>query len=193
MTAEINTVIIGGTFNPVHIGHMHTAEEAMKNFNAERVIFVPANIPAHKDGSRITDPGHRLSMLQLACRGSGFIVETCEIDRGGVSYSIDTVLYLKEKYMLKDKPGLLIGDDLAAGFNKWKNTEQLAVEAEIIIAGRNFPDGFEFGYPYISLDNLLIDVSSSDIRERIGAGKACRYLMPDGVYEYIIANNLYGE
>ncbi len=193
MHEKIETIIIGGTFNPIHIGHMHLAEEAARSFNAERVLMVPSFLPAHKDSSQIIAPHHRLAMLELACRNTNIQIETCEIDRGGISYSIDTIRYISKKYNLNDRPGLLIGDDLAGNFVKWKEPEKIAGEARIIIAFRD--SSKDKGFPYVSrrIDNLMINVSSSEIRKRIAEGRACRYLMPGGVYEYIMENKLYGD
>ena len=192
MYKRIDTIIMGGTFNPVHIGHMHIAEEALKLFNAERVILVPSFIPAHKSADEIIEPEHRVRMLEIACRKSDIMIEKCEIERGGISYSIDTIKYIKKAHNMNTKPGLLIGDDLAPGFLKWKNTDEIVSEAEIIIAGRDFSDGFEFYYNFLKMENLKLNISSSEIRERLKDGRACRYLMPEGVYEYIRNNELYG-
>lgn len=193
MHEKINTIIIGGTFNPVHIGHMHLAEETAGCFGAERILLVPSFIPVHKDSSEIIAPEHRLAMLELACRNTNIQIETCEIDRGGISYSIDTIRYISKKYNLTDRPGLLIGDDLSAGFHKWNKPDEIAAEAKIIIAFRDCAEDKGFPYEYRRIDNLMINVSSSEIRERIAEGRACRYLMPGGVYEYIMENKLYGE
>jgi len=193
MREKINDIIIGGTFNPVHIGHMHLAEEAAREFDAERVFIVPSYLPAHKDSKKILSPLHRLAMLEIACRNTNMTIETCEIERGGISYSIDTIRYIRKKYNLSDRPGLLIGDDLSAKFYKWKNPDEIASEAKIIIAFRDFAEDNGFPYEYRRLDNLMINISSSGIRKRIHDGRACRYLMPGGVYEYIVENKLYGE
>lgn len=189
---KIDTVIIGGTYNPIHIGHMHLADEVMKAFQPERIIVVPSFISAHKKGERVAAAEHRLEMLSIACEGSGLIIEDCELNRKGVSYTIDTIKYIKQKYNLKDKPGLLIGDDLIKGFADWKLAEEVAVETQLIVAYRDFHDEIDFGYPHYRIDNLILNISSSEIRKRINSGQACRYLLPAGVYEYIVDNGLYG-
>lgn len=193
MNEKIDNIIIGGTFNPVHIGHMHLADEAMRTFSARRVIFVPSFIPAHKSGKEILSPEHRIAMLKIACRGTGMQIEDCEIERGGVSYSIDTIRYIKQKYNLTKRPGFLIGDDLMEGFHKWKSPEEVAGEAKLIIAFRDSSVDKGFAYEYRRIENLMLNVSSSEIRERLRGGRACRFLMPGGVYEYIIEKGLYGD
>ncbi|MDC7124368.1 MAG: nicotinate-nicotinamide nucleotide adenylyltransferase, partial [Spirochaetales bacterium] len=114
-TKNIDTVIMGGTFNPVHIGHLHLSEEIRKMFQPERIIIVPSNISAHKKDMDVLSAVHRLEMLKLATEKTDIIVEECELERLGVSYTIDTVKYIRDKYKLKTKPGLVIGDDLAEG------------------------------------------------------------------------------
>ncbi|MDC7227037.1 MAG: nicotinate (nicotinamide) nucleotide adenylyltransferase [Spirochaetales bacterium] len=192
MQTDIDTVIMGGTFNPVHIGHLHLAEEVRHTFNPKRIFLVPAFISAHKQGDPVISARHRLEMLRIACSESVFEIETCEIERKGVSYSIDTLRYIKEKYGLKTKPGLIIGDDLVKGFKDWKNASAVAEEANLILGCRQSDDEV-FAYRHLKIDNLIIDISSSEIRKRIAEGRAFRYLIPAGVYDYIVRNKLYGE
>ncbi|HAK45431.1 MAG TPA: nicotinate (nicotinamide) nucleotide adenylyltransferase [Spirochaeta sp.] len=192
MLTKLDTVIIGGTFNPVHIGHLHLAEEVLRVFHPERILFVPSFISAHKRDERVTAAEHRIAMLKIACRDSEFEIETCEIARKGVSYSIDTIRFIRDKYKLVSRPGLVIGDDLVEGFDSWKNASVLAEETQIILACRN-TGNIGFKYNHMKINNLMLDISSSDIRARIAEKRACRYLMPSGVWEYIDANNLYGD
>ena len=192
MQTDIDTVIIGGTFNPVHIGHMYIAEEVSKIFRPEKILIVPSYISAHKRGEPVVSAEHRLEMLRIACRNTEYKIETCELDRKGVSYTIDTIRYLKEKYSLKKRPGLLMGDDLVDGFEAWKDAEAVAEEAQLIVACRD-EKNINFKYQHIRIYNQLVNISSSDIRKRISDNMACRFLMPSGVYEYIIENSLYGD
>ena len=192
MQTDIDTIIIGGTFNPVHNGHLHIADEVRHRFNPERILIIPSFISAHKLHDSALSAEHRLEMLRIATRNSCFTVEKCELERQGVSYTIDTIRFLKEKYRLEKKPGLLIGDDLVEGFKSWKNASAIAEEAQLIVAARD-AEKIDFGYKHIKIDNLMLNISSSDIRKRVLNNEACRYLLPPGVYEYIIDNNLYGD
>ncbi len=193
MAEQIKTIIAGGTYDPVHIGHMQLAEDVLQHYKAERLILVPSFISPHKKEKQVISPEHRIRMLEMAVKDSRFIIETCEIDRGGVSYTIDTIRFIRKKYNLNDRPGLLIGDDLVNGFKKWKCPEEIASEARLIIADRGEGISDDFKFEHITFENLFLEISSSDIRSRIKTGRACRFLMPDGVYEYILENKLYGD
>ena len=193
MDDKISTVIIGGTFNPIHIGHVHLIDEVSKALKPEKIFIVPAYISAHKQNCHITDAEHRLAMLEIACRDIEVVIETCELERKGISYSIDTIKHIKRKYNLTDKPGLLIGDDLAKGFKTWRNPDDIVEEAQLIIACRDSEEEIDIDYKHHRINNLMLNISSSDIRNRLSEGRACRFLLPSGVYDYIVTNKLYGE
>ncbi len=185
-------LIMGGTFNPPHIGHLFLAEEIVDAFGYEVVLFVPSHVPAHKDMDLRIDPRHRLNMLEQAVQGrSQFRVDDCEIRRGGISYSIETVADVKERYRLHEKPGFVIGDDLLAGFSSWKRAEALSCEVDLIVAHRSNSEEIRFEYPHRYIDNLILPISSTDIRRRVREGKPYRYLVPEGVYEYIRTHKVY--
>ena len=184
-------IIFGGSFNPVHLGHLHMAEEAMKTLDCSLVVFVPASLPPHKDGKDLIDPSLRLRMLTLATIRSDFIIDDCEIKRGGTSFTVDTVTDIIERYKLKEKPGLLLGDDLTDDFDTWKDPEKIARMTQLIVARRPLSEKKKFSYNHIDLKNLLVPVSSSDIRRRIKTGKAYRFLLPPDVYDFIEAYELY--
>jgi nicotinate-nucleotide adenylyltransferase len=189
----VKALILGGTFNPVHFGHLFLAEEARSRFGYDSVILAPAFHPVHKDAAPILAPSHRLEMLQRAVRGQArFVVDACEIERGGPSYSIETVRELVPRHRIEGKPGFLIGDDLAAGFHTWKEAEALSREVDLILARRAPGATVDFPYPHRALDNFLLPLSSSDIRRRAAAGLTIRFLLPDEVADYIEANALYG-
>ena len=187
----MKTVVIGGTYNPVHNGHLYIGEEIKKQLGYERILFVPSNVPPHKAADEETASVHRIKMLEYALEKSSFQIEKCEIERGGTSYTIDTISYLTEKYDITGRPALVIGDDLVAGFKKWHRWEELVSKADLVVVHRNYREKLEFDLPHRYIDNLMIPVSSRDIRERVRKGYAYRYLIPEKVYEYIEENKLY--
>jgi nicotinate-nucleotide adenylyltransferase len=188
----LRTLIFGGTFNPVHIGHLFIAEEARTLLGYGQVLFVPASIPVHKDPQPVLDPIHRLRMLALALDGHApFLVEDCEIRRGGPSYAIDTVEELMARHGSPEKPGLLIGDDLTAGFASWRQAERLAGLVDLIVVRRSMGPVTGFPFPHRSVENPVLGVSSSDIRRRTAQGCSIRFLVPEGVREYIERFGLY--
>ncbi len=189
----MRTVIIGGSFNPVHIGHLYLFQEILNQLDYRRVLFIPVSLPSHKKADTNTKPMHRLNMLESVIPRDGAVVDQCEIERGGVSYSIDTVRSIMERYEITGKPGLVIGDDLVKGFPGWKNADELSEAVELVVVHRNSADKMHFGYPHRYINNLMLPVSSSDIRNRVKEGRVFRYLVPESVYEYINVNKLYRD
>jgi nicotinate-nucleotide adenylyltransferase len=183
-------LILGGTFDPPHLGHLHLADMASKHFGGLPVLFIPAHSPAHKSGQDVSPAPVRLAMLEAALAGTEWRPETLELERGGTSYTVETVRELKERYNLKEPPGLIMGDDLAEGFSRWRNPEEILQETQIVLAVRQ--GGVPFPYPHVGLDNAILPISSSDIRERIRDGRAFRFLLPSGVYDYIVKQGMYG-
>ena len=188
----MKVAILGGTFNPVHLGHLCLADDVRLTFGYESIVFVPANIPAHKDIEEDVSADQRIEMLRTAVKAiPHFTVDTCEIDRGGISYTIDTVRLLSAKYSVENKLGLIIGDDLLDGFSKWKDPGRLSGLTTLIVAHRNYAAKRPFPYPHQYIDNVTFPLSSSDIRNRIREDKSVRYLLPDAVWKYIEKNRLY--
>jgi nicotinate-nucleotide adenylyltransferase len=192
MPGKVKLALLGGTFNPIHMGHLFIAEEVRLSFGYDRIVFVPAFKPAHKDLPGADDPEMRLAMLQAAVAGNAhFIADDCEIRRRQISYTMDTILDLKHRYALEGRPGLIIGDDLIAGFPAWKNVQGLLAAVRVIVARRNAGTRLPFGDECDYLDNIVVDISSSDIRGRIRSGRAWRYLVPDSVHAFILEHGLY--
>lgn len=190
----MRTVVIGGSFDPVHIGHLFLAEEARCELGYERVIFIPSHKPPHKNLSNEATAEQRLEMLRLACDEWGFaIVDDTEIRRGGVSYTVDTIPEILRRHSISGNPGFILGDDLLSGFTTWKSHELLPQMVDIIIAHRLFESRLDVPFRHRYLDNLLLPVSSSNIRQRVREGRAFRHIVPDRVFHYIESNNLYGK
>lgn len=187
-------LVLGGSFNPVHLGHLAMAEDVRAQFGYDQVILVPSLNPPHKDFSADPGPAHRLAMLGLALAGSrGLLLDDCEIRRGGTSWTIDTLRDLSRRYPLEGRLGLILGDDLIPGFPSWRDPDALAREADLVCAHRATADRLPLAWPHRYADNLPLPLSSSLIRERLAKGLPARYLLPPGVYDYILAQGLYGS
>ncbi len=187
-------LVLGGSFNPVHIGHLAMAEELRSEFGYDLVLLVPSLRPPHKNLTE-EDPGaeSRLEMLRLAVDGDdSMAIDDCEIRRGGTSYTIDTLSELGTRYRIEGKPGLVIGDDLIPGFPSWRNPAELAGAADIVCARRSSAGELPLPFPHRYAHNSLIQVSSSMIRARIAAGEPFRRLLAPSVYRHIVENGLYG-
>ena len=187
----MKTIIIGGSFNPVHNGHLYVSEELKIQMGYERVIFVPSNISAHKSGAELVPAHNRIEMLKLALADNTSLIDLCEIERGGVSYMIDTVKSVKSRYKVSGRVGIFIGDDLVTGLKDWHNVEELFDVVDIVVAHRGSESELETGFTYKYINNVTINISSSDIRQRIREGKAFRYLLPESVRRYILDKGLY--
>jgi len=188
----VRALILGGTFNPVHIGHLFIAEEVRTTLGYDEVLFIPAFLPVHKDTRPVLDAAHRLRMLALAvCGHPPFRVEDCEIRRGGPSYAIDTVEELAADGRFTGKPGLLIGDDLLPGFASWRDADRLARMVDLVVVHRSGVPEAATCFPHRVVENPVLGVSSSDIRRRIAEGRSIRFLVPDEVRLYIERNGLY--
>jgi nicotinate-nucleotide adenylyltransferase len=188
----VKLAILGGSFNPVHLGHLYLAESALK-MGYDRLVLVPAFTSPFKPGARDTMPQDRLDMLAASAPADPrFAVDDCEIRREGVSYTIDTIADIIDRYRPEGKPGLIMGDDLAAGFTGWRSCEKIAALVDIIIARRLSSRPVVFSYPYRQLDNAMLDISSRDIRSHIQSGKGWRYLVPEGARFIIEDRRLYG-
>ncbi len=183
--------ILGGTFNPVHIGHLILAEEAREKIGLDRIIFVPTFLPPHKNGSEIASATNRFEMIKTAIRANkAFMVSDLEIRRQGRSYTIDTLRELKKKYP-HDELYFISGSDLLKYLEAWKDLTEILKMVKFVVATRP-------GYPlekiphYISTVSIrAVDVSAFEIREAIKEKKSFRYLVPESVFNYITKRKLY--
>lgn len=186
--------ILGGTFNPVHLGHLSLAGEVQSRLRYDVILFVPAHIPVHKDMEVEVGAGHRLAMLELAVAASpAFRVDDCELRRGGPSYTFDTVRDILGRYPIEGKPGLIIGDDLVEGFDSWKNAPVLAEMTQLIVGHRISARKVQMDFPCVYVDNALLPASSSRIRARLRRGQSVTHLVPEAVLAYIERHGLYAQ
>lgn len=183
--------ILGGTFNPIHIGHLILAEEAKERMKLDKIIFVPTYLPPHKDNIGIVDAQERLAMIKLAISGNkSFSVSDIEIKRDGRSYTIDTLREFKKKFP-KEEFYFIIGSDLLNYLEEWKDLKQIISLVKFVAVTRP-------GYPLDKIPSYIqtmpiraIDVSAFQIRQRIKEGKSFRYLVPEKVYDYINKKGFY--
>lgn len=183
--------ILGGTFNPIHIGHLILAEEVREKLKLDKVVFVPTFLPPHKECRDVVSAMHRLRMVRLAIKKNrNFRVSDIEIKRKGPSYTIDTLRQLKSSYP-KDKLYFITGSDLLNYLNEWKDLTQIITMVKFVVATRP-------GYSleripvYISTISIrAVDVSAFEIRQAVREKRSFRYLVADEVYEYIKAHRLY--
>ena len=194
--------ILGGMFNPPHLGHLVCAQEAHGQLGLDAVLFMPVAVPPHKEAAE--DPGarHRLELCRLAVRGDErFAVSSLEIERGGASYTVDTLRELRERHP-EDELIFIAGGDMAASLPTWREPERVLELAAFAVAERRGAvreDVVErwraLGTPAprepVFLDMPRVDVSSSEVRRRVREGRPVRYLVPDAVAEYIEARGLY--
>jgi nicotinate-nucleotide adenylyltransferase len=185
--------ILGGSFNPPHLGHLFLAEAVLSELAYDRIILIPAYESPFKPGAGGAAPRDRLDMLAASIPGDvRLTIDDTEIRREGVSYTIDTVKDIIERYRPVDKPGLILGDDLAGDFSGWKDAGTIAGLTDIIIARRFSGAAVSFPYPHKELHNEIITISSGAVRDRIRRGLGWRYLVPGGARIIIEDRRLYG-
>jgi len=209
--------LLGGTFDPIHFGHLRGAEEMLELFNLNRIIFVPSSRPPHKLEAQITSFHHREQMIKLAIEGNvNFSYSEVENLRAGKSYSVETVEYFLSKYIKDLELYFIVGQDAFQAITTWKEWEKLILMCNFAVMTRP-------GYENMGLDKILpndfaaqfhydeeidgfkgptghviyyravsfLDISSSRMRQRVKSGKSIRYLTPDSVRQYILKNSLY--
>jgi nicotinate-nucleotide adenylyltransferase len=193
--------ILGGTFNPPHLGHLVCGQEAYLQLQLDRVMFMPARIPPHKPVEHEPGVAHRLELCRLAVQGDErFIVSDLELSRPGPSYTVDTLDELNSSEP-NNELFLIVGGDVAAGLPQWREPERVLALATLAVARRR-------GTAWASVESALrglrggerarffrmpqIGVSSTIVRERVRAKQPIRYIVPDQVAEYIARHRLYG-
>jgi len=192
--------LLGGTFDPPHVGHLVVAQDALERLNLDRLHFVVAGSPPHKVGEPVSSAPIRLEMTRAAVEGNpSFEVSEVELDRDGPSFTVDTLHHYR-KHLPDATLFLLLGMDQVVEFQDWERPDEIQTMATLVALSRGgsdrtsqgFPanqDGSRFRFQY--LDVTRIDVSATEIRRRVGAGRSIRYLVPENVESIIEGHRLY--
>lgn len=191
--------VMGGTFDPIHFAHLFVAEEARVQYQLDRVLFIPCGTPPHKSSDKVTSASHRLAMTQLAIVSNpAFSCSLVEVQRHGISYTVDTLHYLQKLYPDVEL-FLIVGADILAEIQSWRQPDEIIRLCRLIVAERpgcclgeqcqTLPSAY--AERVLPLCTLRLDISSTEIRRRVREGRPIRYLTPDAVVEYIMGNKLY--
>lgn len=199
-----DVAIFGGTFDPIHVGHLIVAEEVRVKLGVEEIVFVPVGQPWLKADRRISSGKHRLAMIRLAIADNPhFKVSTLEIDRPGLTYTVDTVDMLRRQMGSEAKLFFLMGGDSLRELPQWKEPKRLIQLCRLVVftrPGSRLPsmNGLEEGVPGVS-DNIVIvevpqiDVSATEVRQQVRQGDPIDELVLPAVKDYILGSGLYRE
>lgn len=184
--------LMGGTFNPLHNGHLIVAEQVASQLGLDKVVFLPDNLPPHIDKKEAIAAKDRVNMVRLGITGNEkFAIDTLEIDRGGVSYTYDTVKELKLQHP-EVEYYFIIGGDMVEYLPKWNRIDDL-VKLIKFVGVKRTGARMQSKYPILWVDVPTIDISSTLIRTKIKQGCSIKYLVPEAVAEYIKEEGLYRE
>lgn len=182
--------ILGGTFNPIHTGHLLLAEGIKKKLRLDFILFIPCYLPPHKKPLKLAPAKHRFNMVRLAVRDNpSFKVSALEIKRRGISYSVDTLDELYKLYRGNAKFFFILGSDSLKGLRTWKSINKLMKLCKIVAVTR---PGYRLKYHGVkNIELPTLPVSSTDIRKFVKIGRSIKYLVPDEVGKYIHKCRLY--
>ncbi len=194
--------ILGGTFDPIHYGHLVVAEECRVRLGLERVLFIPAGQPPHKRGRVISPAEHRVAMVELAIASNpGFKLSRVEVDRVGPSYTVDTLVQLREEYGPRAELHFIVGMDALAEMLTWHEPARLAALCQIVAVTRPGTEAFDLAAlePKIPqareririLPAPELRIAASDLRWRVAHGLPIKYQLPEPVEEYVYRHGLY--
>lgn len=196
--------IMGGTFDPIHMGHLIIGEYARDLLKLEKVIFIPTGVNPFKTDRDTSSSAQRVDMVKLAIESNPYFeISTIEVHREGLSYTVDTIKSLKEKYK-EDDLYFIIGSDIIFQIENWKDFKELIKLCKFILFNRPGKNEIEIDNKVKELSSLynlsferisapLIDISSTDIRYRVRNRQSIKYLVPEAVEDYIIKHKLYLE
>jgi nicotinate-nucleotide adenylyltransferase len=184
--------VFGGTFDPIHLGHLAVASDVHAGLRLDRTLVVPSAVPPHKSGAVATPAGIRLEMVRAAIDGDDrFEADDTELRRPGPSYTVDTLRKLSVRF-----PGarlsFLIGADALRDFPTWRAPDEVVRLARLVVFSRyGDPPPTGVGFPFTEVAVARVDVSASEIRERVRGGRPIRYLVPESVRRIIERESLY--
>ncbi|MCW3040424.1 MAG: nadD [Solirubrobacterales bacterium] len=195
--------ILGGTFNPPHVGHLVMAQEAHAQLGLDRVVLMPVHTPPHKELVHDPGPAARAELCRLAVAGDArFVVSTREIDRAGPSYTVQTLRAIAAEQP-QDELVFIVGGDMAHSLPTWREPAAILALATLAVAEREGVARADIAARLRPLDPAedrvrffdmpRLDLSSSDIRRRVAAGRPVRYLLPDAVAQYVEGHGLYRQ
>ncbi len=197
-----NIGIMGGSFDPIHNGHLIIAERAREEYNLDKIIFIPTGNPPHKENNSMSDAIDRYNMTDIAIKdNTNFCISDIETNESDMSYTINTLNYIKNLYV-DSKIYFILGGDSLLTFHYWKDNTKILEDYTILVANRDIDkideiniaiEKYNQSYPnsvYL-LNSPLLTVSSTYIRKLIVEDKSIKYLVPDGVNKYIVDNKLY--
>lgn len=198
----MNVGVLGGTFDPIHIGHMAVAEEVLLRLGLSEVLFVPAGQPWLRRHSPVASAEHRVAMVRLAIAGKPYFrLSTIEVDRDGPSYSVDTVAELHHQFGAEAEISFILGWDSLAGLPRWREASRLVQMCRLVAVprlGYQRPDTEVLATRIpgllervVLLDRPEIDISASEIRDRVARGLSIHQLVPESVADYIKEHRLY--
>lgn len=184
--------IFGGTFDPPHIGHLLAAVDAVERLTLDRLVLVPASVQPLKSDSRVADAQHRLAMTRLLVEDDDrFAVDPLEIERAGLSFSVDTLRTFAQRYP-SDERFFLVGADVLQTFERWREpAEVLRLATMVVMTRENGATGTVVPEGARAIASRRIDVSSTEIRARASAGRSLHGFVPDSIAAYIAAHGLY--
>ncbi len=189
--------LFGGTFDPIHIGHLVIAETVCSDFPLDQILFIPAATSPHKVGENLSPPEIRFEMVQSAVDShTGLGISDIEIQKGEISYTVETIKWFREREeWLHDEFYLLIGSDSFLELSTWKDPEMILEQVHLLVASRpgfNIEKGEKrFREKATVVKAPLIDISSSEIRKRVRLGNSIRYWVPESVEKIIFEKGLY--
>jgi nicotinate-nucleotide adenylyltransferase len=209
--------LFGGTFNPIHFGHLRAAIEVREAFNLDKLLLIPSANPPHKIAGQVADAEDRLEMVRLAVEGEPFLeASEIELARPGPSYTIQTLRHFHERFGPESSIHFIVGQDAFSEITTWKSYKELFGTAHFIVMTRpgsklgsiedfihtNISEAYQYdltsngyGHPewckIFCLDITHLDISASEIRERIRQGRSIRFLIPHAVEDFVVKKELY--